>query len=55
MVLFHPFFQLATKASNKTKLSQELIEAAEKCVNAAVTLISIIHDTYRIHQFMRTW
>ncbi|KAE9962620.1 hypothetical protein BLS_000106 [Venturia inaequalis] len=54
-VLFHPFFQLATKASNKSKLSPMLIEAAEKCVESAVMMIRIIHDTYRMHHSMRTW
>ncbi|QDS67984.1 hypothetical protein FKW77_009220 [Venturia effusa] len=55
MVLFHPFFQLATKASSKSKLSPGLIEAAEKCVESAVMMIRVIHDTYRTHHFMRTW
>ncbi|TID17494.1 putative c6 transcription protein [Venturia nashicola] len=55
MVLFHPFFQLATKAGSKSKLSPGLIEAAEKCVESAVKMIRIIHDTYRTHHFMRTW
>jgi hypothetical protein len=54
-VLFYPFFLHAEKKLKDQDAPPELIAAAENCKDSAIAMIKIIHFTYRVHHFYRTW
>jgi len=52
MLLFRPFLSY----SAQHHVSHELLDSAiKKCVDSAKDTIEIIHETYRLHSFFRTW
>jgi len=51
--LFRPFLSQAIFCSGP--VSQELIGAVQRCSGAARKTIEIIHETFRVHDFFRTW
>jgi hypothetical protein len=53
-VLFYPFF-LHVEKKTKEEPPAELVTAAEKCKDSAISMIKLIHFTYRVHHFYRTW
>jgi hypothetical protein len=54
-VLFYPFFLHAEKKLKDLDTPPELIAAAENCKDSAIAMIKLIHFTYRVHHFYRTW
>jgi hypothetical protein len=54
-VLFYPFFLHVEKKLKGQDTPPELISAAENCKDSAIAMIKIIHFTYRVHIFYRTW
>ncbi|KAF2668886.1 Zn(II)2Cys6 transcription factor [Microthyrium microscopicum] len=54
MLLFRPF--LSYVAQNHSIVMHEALEQAiNKCLDSAKTTIELIHETYTIHSFFRTW
>ncbi|BCR87969.1 uncharacterized protein ACHE_40533S [Aspergillus chevalieri] len=53
MLLFRPFLSHFTRKLRHTPA--ELEETINKCLDAAMKTIEVIHDIYRIHTFFRCW
>jgi hypothetical protein len=53
MLLFRPF--LTYIARNPEHTSTELEEVVPKCLDSAEKTINVIHDTYMMHTFFRSW
>jgi hypothetical protein len=52
MLLFRPFLSYSAQSN----ISYELVDqAVNKCIDSAKATIDIIHETYRVHSFFRTW
>lgn len=52
ILLFGSFLLRATNGANMTPAAQQYIQ---KCLDSAKETIDIIYDTYRHHDFFRTW
>lgn len=53
MLLFRPFLSHFTRKLRHTPA--ELEETINKCLEAAMKTIEVIHDIYRVHTFFRCW
>ncbi|KAJ5709472.1 hypothetical protein N7493_010806 [Penicillium malachiteum] len=53
MLLFRPFLSHFTRKLRHPP--SELEEAINKCLDAAMKTIEVIHDIYRVHTFFRCW
>lgn len=52
MLLLRPFIVYATKHSER---DPSLLDAVNKCTDAAAKTIELLHETYRVHFFFHTW
>ncbi|KAK7522312.1 Zn(II)2Cys6 transcription factor [Phyllosticta citriasiana] len=52
MLLLRPFIVYATKHSER---EPSLLDAENKCTDAAAKTIELLHETYRVHFFFHTW
>ncbi|KGO66406.1 Transcription factor, fungi [Penicillium italicum] len=53
MLLFRPFLSRFTRKSQHPR--NELDQIFDKCLDAAIKALQVLHDLYRVHTFFRCW